>query len=70
MTPPTTTVETERLFSCMARMKTWLRSAMASDHLSELCVLHCQQERVDEDGKKASRILAIMAGEKRRGMDF
>ena len=26
----------------------WLRSAMTSDHLSELSVLHCHQERVDE----------------------
>ena len=70
MTLPTTTVEAERLFSCIARVKTWLRSAMASDHLSELFVLHCLQERVDEDEEKASRMLATMAGEKCREMDF
>ena len=68
MTLPATTVETERSFSCMRRVKTWLRSAMTSDRLSDLCVLHCHQERVDEE--KTNRILATMAGEKRRRMDF
>ena len=48
MTLPARTVEADRSFSCMERVKTWLRSAMASDHLPELCVLHCYQERVDE----------------------
>ena len=48
MTLPATTVEAERSFSCVERAKTWLRSAMTSDHLSELSVLHCHQERVDE----------------------
>ena len=43
---------------------------MACDRLSDLCVLHCHQERVDEE--KANQILAtIMAGEKQwRNQDF
>ena len=48
MTLSATTVEAERSFLCVGRVKTWLRSAMTSDHLSELSVLHCHQERVDE----------------------
>ena len=63
LTLPATPVEAERSFSCMRRVKTWLRSHMTSDRLSDLCVLHCHHERVDEE--KTNRILATMAGEKR-----
>ena len=59
---PAKTVEAKRSFSCMRRVKTWLRSHMTSDRLSDLCVLHCHHERVDEE--KINRILATMAGEK------
>ena len=63
------TVDSERSFLCMGRVKTLrlpmtsdrLRSPMTSDRLSELCVLHCHHERVDE--AKTNRILATMAGE-------
>ena len=68
LTLPATTVEAERSFSCMRRVKTLLRSHMISDRLSDLCVLHCHHERVDEE--KTNRILATMAGEKRRRIDF
>ena len=68
LTLPATTVETELSFSCMRRVKTWLRSPMTSDRLSDLCVLHCHRERVHEE--KTNRILANMAGEKRRQIDF
>ena len=68
LTLPEITVEAERLFSCMRRVKTWLRLHMTSDRLSDLCGLHCRHERVDEE--KTNRILATMAGEKRRRIDF
>ena len=62
------TVEAERSFLCMKRVKTYLSSAMASDCLSDLCVPHCHYERLDDE--KANRILATIAGEKRRRLDF
>ena len=68
LTLSATTVEAERSFLCMRRVKTWLRSHMTSDRLSDLCVLHCHHERVDEE--KTNRILATMAGKKRRRIDF
>ena len=68
LTLPATTVETEQSFSCMRRVKTWLRSHMTSDRLSDLCGLYCHHERVHEE--KTNRILATMAGEKRRRIDF
>ncbi|XP_077968824.1 uncharacterized protein LOC144422835 [Styela clava] len=49
MTLPATTVEAERSFSCMKRVKTWLRSSMTSNRLSDLCVLHCHREMVTEE---------------------
>ena len=45
----------------MRRVKTWLRSAMVSDRLSDLCVLHYHQERVRQE--MVSRTLATMVGE-------
>ena len=68
LTLPATTVEAERSFSCTRGVKTWLRSHMTSDRLSDLCVLHCHHERVDQE--KTNQILATMAGEKRRRSDF
>ena len=68
LTLPPTTVEAEQPFSCMKRVKTWLRSHMTSDRLPDVCVLHCHNERVNEE--KTNRILATTAGEKRQRIDF
>ena len=68
LTLPATTVVAERSFSCMRRVKTWLRSPVTTDRLSDLCVLHCIYKRVHEE--KTNRILATMAGKKRRRIDF
>ena len=55
-------------FRCMKI--NWLLLFMASNRLSDLCVLHCHQERVPVDEEKTSPKLATMGGEKRRRMDF
>ena len=68
LTLSATTVEAEQSFLCMRRVTTWLHSHMTSDRLCDLCVLHCHHERVDEE--KTNRILATVAGEKRRRIDF
>ena len=65
MALPLTTVEAERSFLCMKLVKTWLRSTMTSDHLSDLCVLHCHSERIN-DTEKINRVVACLAGGKRR----
>ncbi|XP_077970543.1 uncharacterized protein LOC144425105 [Styela clava] len=67
MTLPATIVEAERSFSCMKRVKTWLRSSMTSNRLSDLCVLHCHREMVTE--KKINRVVSSIVSGKRR-MDF
>ena len=68
MALPSTIVEAERSFSCMKPVKTWLRSTMTSDRLSDLCVLHCHSARIN-DTEKINRVVTCVAGGKRR-MDF
>ena len=68
MALPSTTIEAERSFSCMKRVKAWLRSTMTSDRLSDLCVLHCHSERIN-DTEKINRVVTCVAGGKRR-MEF
>ncbi|XP_077975389.1 zinc finger MYM-type protein 1-like [Styela clava] len=64
MTLPATTVEAERSFSWMKRVKTWLRSSMTSNRLSDLCVLHCHREMVTEE--KINRVVSSIVSGKRR----
>jgi len=45
-----------------AYVKTWLCSAMTSDHLSDLCVLHCHRERINE--VKINRLVMSLGGGK------
>ena len=42
---PVTTAETERSFSCMKRVKTYLRSTMGDDRLGDLSTLSINRER-------------------------
>ena len=65
MALPSTTVEAERSFSCVKRVKTWLRSTMTSDRLSDLCWLHCRSARIN-DTEKINRVVTCVAGGKRR----
>ena len=68
MALPSTPVEAEPSFSCMKRVKTWLCSTMTSDRLSDLCVLYCHSESIN-DTEKINRVVTRLAGGKRR-MDF
>lgn len=45
-TIPPTTCTVERSFSTLRRVKTWLRSMMSEDRLSNLCLLSVHRERV------------------------
>lgn len=44
LTLPVTSVENERFFSCMKRVKTYLRSRCGDERLSDLLVIACLQE--------------------------
>ena len=60
---PSTTIEAERSFSRMKRVKAWLRSTITSDRLSDLCVFYCHSERIN-DTEKINRVVACVAGGK------
>ena len=64
MALPSTTVEAERSFLCMKQVKAWLHSTMTSVRLSELCVLHCHSERIN-DTEKINLVVTCLAGGKR-----
>ena len=59
MALPSTTFEVERSFSCIKRVKTWLRLTMTSDRLSDLCVLHCYSEKIN-DTEKINRVVTCL----------
>jgi hypothetical protein len=61
---PATTVEAERSFSTMKRVKTWQRTSMTSERLSDICTIHCNRNRLDED--VLTYVLRVMTGPNRR----
>lgn len=46
MTIPTNTASCERSFSCLRRLKTYLRSTMGQERLSDLAILQIERNRV------------------------
>lgn len=49
LTLPVTTCTVERSFSTMRRVKTWLRSTMADDRLSGLCMMSIHRAKIAEN---------------------
>lgn len=47
LTLPVTTCTAERSFSCLRRLKTFLRSTMNQERLNHVAVLHCHRERTE-----------------------
>lgn len=48
LTIPVTTCTAERSFSCLRRLKTYLRSVVSQKRLIHMAVLHCHRDRADE----------------------
>ena len=47
LTIPVTTATSERTFSVMRRLKTYLRSLMTQERLNNILILHCYKSRTD-----------------------
>lgn len=47
LTIPITTATSERTFSALRRLKTYLRTTMAQDRLNHLLLLYCHKARTD-----------------------
>ena len=48
LTIPVTTATSERTFSVMRRLKTYLRSSMTQERLNNILILHCYKSRTDK----------------------
>ena len=48
MTIPPTTCSTERTFSTLRHVKTWLRSTMCENRLSGLCMLSLHRKKIED----------------------
>ena len=64
---PATNAESERIFSAMKRVKTYMRSTTSDDRLNHLMTLHVHKERLDElDLIRASNEFFLSNPDRRR----
>nr|CAH7753974.1 unnamed protein product [Callosobruchus chinensis] len=69
-TTPISTAESERCFSTLKRIKTFLRSTMTEDRLNALAVLSIENKFVQSIPDFDNRVNEIFCTDKARGMDF
>ena len=70
ITTPMTTAESERCFSTLKRIKTFLRTTMGNDRLSALAMLSIESQLVDQMKDFNEKVIDHFATSKIRRMDF
>ena len=70
ITTPMTTAESERCFSTLKRIKTFLRTTMGNDRLSALAMLSIESQLVDQMKNFNEKVIDHFATSKIRRMDF
>lgn len=70
ITMPMTTSESERCFSTLKRIKTFLRSTMSEERLCALAMLSIEKEMIAEIPNFNERVIDRFATTKNRRMDF
>ena len=70
ITTPMTTAESERCFSTIKRIKTFLRTTMGNDRLSALAMLSIESQLVDQMKDFNEKVIDHFATSKIRRMDF
>jgi len=45
---PSSSCESERSFSALRRLKTWLRTTMTAERLNSLCICHVHKDTLSE----------------------
>ena len=70
LTLPTTTRAIERSFSTLRRVKTWLRSTMADDRLSGLCMMSVHRENISQKKEEFVNNVVDEFGKDRRRLQF
>lgn len=69
-TIPPTTCTVERSFSTLRRVKTWLRSTIGEDRLSNLCLLSVHRNRVNVKSPSFQEKVIDIFGKKKRNLQF
>ncbi|XP_046391429.1 zinc finger MYM-type protein 1-like [Ischnura elegans] len=70
ITIPMTTAEAERCFSCLKRIKTFLRSTMDEDRLTALTMMSIEKEMARNIVDFNEKVIDHFAAKKERRMDF
>ena len=61
---PVTTASSERTFSAMRRLKSYLRSSMTQERLNHILLLHCHKSRTDSiDIRRIASTLSVQMSE-------
>lgn len=69
-TIPMTSVESERCFSTLKRIKTFLRNTMSQDRLNALCVLSIEKKIIQTIPDFNKKVIEHFASEKCRRIDL
>ena len=57
---PTSSCESERTFSALRRLKTWLRATMSCERQNSLCVASVHNDKIDEiDNTELMKVLVL-----------
>jgi hypothetical protein len=70
LTTPLATAESERCFSTLKRVKTYLRNKMGQDRLNALAVLTIEKEYIANIVNFNERVITKFAGQKNRRAEF
>ncbi len=62
---PATSATAERSFSCLRRLKTWLRSTMTQSRLNHLAVLHAYRDMEPDMAKILAEFVGLNDGRRR-----
>ena len=68
LTVPISSSSSERSFSCLKRIKTWLRNSMSQDRLSSLAILSIEKEELEK--VDMFKVLDIFVAKKERRISF
>lgn len=68
LTIPVSSATPERTFSCLKRIKTWLRNSIGQERVSNLAILNIEKEEIEECD--LDKIIDIFTSIKNRRVDF
>lgn len=68
LTIPISSATPERTFSCLKRIKTWLRNSISQDRISNLAILNIEKEEIEM--LELEKIVDIFISKKDRKVNF